>query len=191
MAGWGFAKYANTILKENRNLRKKKSMFEKERRFLNLSSEESRIRGFETTDKHASKSLLTQIRLNEQEKTRKEVLAIIWGIGLTLIVFLFIMDYVYQNDIVNSEVNQANQEKLPEEKKEKEEKYLYYISSGDDWFRKQEYYNAAFQYRLARELYPSDTASFNRLKMAYKMNCKVDQRNCDRYENLLTLQRKR
>jgi hypothetical protein len=89
-------------------------------------------------------------------------------------------------------VNTEHREFLLEESRQTErtserlKEYNYYISSGDDWFNQEKYYNAAYQYRLALEVFPRDSIAREKLIKAYDSNCFYDNRNCGKSEALMS-----
>jgi hypothetical protein len=63
--------------------------------------------------------------------------------------------------------------------------YDYLISSGDEWLTNKEYHNAAFQYRLALDLFPKDSLATMRLISASDLNCEVNGKDCGESERLM------
>lgn len=176
MAGWGFAKHANTIVKENRKLLKKKSLFKKERSFLNLKNEVF----YKDSQGIPSKKLSKRERRTYRYKTvvsyRKDRLYDRMIIVLTVFLFFILMIWFYTGTEHKELVNKLKLEKA--ELTEKMDKYDYYISSGDEWFKKEKYFNAIFQYRLALELFPNDSIATFRFIEAANLNCEIYNNNC-------------
>ena len=183
MAGEGFSKHASTSLRENRNLRRKKSMFKKERTFLNQKSSDIKTDSGHIPYKKPSKYLLSKIKEETFDRRKKETITILWVVLISFLLFWIIGNYVFQREKRMSAriLNNAQKEEL----QKKAERYQYLISSGDDWYDAKKYYNAAFQYRLALELFPNDSIALYRLISAYDSNCIVDKRNCGKSEKLL------
>lgn len=185
MAGEGFSKHASISLRESRSLMRKKRMFKKERVFLNQKSHDIKTHINQISTKKASKYQLSKIREKIVDEQRKETMILF---VIALLCFLF--TWLIVSNTLKFQEEGANAGKTAEKgqiSEEKQRKYLYYISSGDEWFSSKKYYNAAFQHRLALKIFPSDTVALNRLVMAYDLNCNINQRNCGKSKEVLAL----
>ena len=183
MAGEGFSKHASISLRENRSLMRKKRMFKKERVFLNQKSHDIKTHVNQISTKKASKYQLSKIREKIVDEQRKETM-VLFVIGLLCFLFTWLIvsnALEFQEERVNTGKT-AGKAQISEEK---QRKCLYYISSGDEWFGSKKYYNAAFQYRLALKIFPSDTVALKRLVMAYDLNCSINLRNCGKSKEVL------
>lgn len=182
MAGEGFSKHASTSLRDNRNLRRKKSMFKKERTFLNQKSSEIKTNVDEIVTKKPSKYQLSKIKEAIIDDRRKQMITSLWVVLVCILLFWFFTDKAYESQ--RQSVIRSVAEVEVVDFKEQLEKYNYLISSGDEWFNKEKFYNAAFQYRLALEVFPQDTIAYQKLIVAYDSNCFHDQRNCGKSQEL-------
>lgn len=183
MAGEGFARHGSTSLNENMKLLKRKRIFEKERSFLNLKNQIF----MKNSDHIRSPQLSETERMHYQNKTKhsfakdQRVTGMIAIVGVVVIIIITLNLYVKTGQREIS-IKQYNQElKI----KEKVNSYEYYIKSGDQWYQEKKYYNAAFQYRLALEVFPNDVIAREKLIRAYDANCFYDNRNCGKSEALL------
>ena len=182
MAGEGFSKHASTSLRDNRNLRRKKSMFKKERTFLNQKSSEIKTHVDEIVTKKPSKYQLSKIREGILDDRRKQAITSLWIVVVCIVLFWFFTDKAYESQ--RSTVMRSVEEVETRDYQEDLKKYTYLITSGDEWYDQEKYYNAAFQYRLALELFPQDTIAFEKLSLAYELNCLHNKRNCGKSEEL-------
>ena len=87
MAGEGFSKHASTSLRDNRNLRRKKSMFKKERSFLNQKSSEIKTNVDHIVTKKPSKYQLSKIREGIIDDRRKQMITSIWVVLICVLLF--------------------------------------------------------------------------------------------------------
>mmetsp|Transcript_15970 Transcript_15970/g.23527 ORF Transcript_15970/g.23527 Transcript_15970/m.23527 type:complete len:190 (-) Transcript_15970:631-1200(-) len=184
MAGEGFARHGSTSLNENRKLIKRRKLFDKERSFLNLKNKVFH----KDSEGIALKSLSKKERRHYRAKTKRSYAKDIFYtrliviIGITL--FVIMSFSLYLNTSKRELVIEGHQQTARTTKRLKE--YNYYINSGDAWYNQKKYYNAAFQYRLALEVFPKDSIALEKLIQAYDANCFYDQRNCGKSEALMT-----
>lgn len=183
MAGEGFSKHASTVLRENRNLRRKKSMFKKERTFLNQKSSEIKTHVDEVVTKKPSKYELSKIRDRVLQDRRKEVILSVWIVLICAFLIWIFTDMAQKSEA--ERVIRSIAEVEVENFQEKLDKYNYLISSGDEWYDSGKYYNAAFQYRLALEVFPKDTIAYEKLILAYDSNCTYNNRNCGKSQEVI------
>lgn len=183
IGGSGFSKHSSTSSRENRKLRRKKSLFKPERSFLNLKGVATHAEEGEIPSEKLSKRERRRIK----QKTAREVSrqnAIGWMIAVTsLAIFAVLMMNFYEKTNQQEIANQ--QQSKAAATKEQLKKYEYYIASGDDWLKDKQYHNAAFQYRLALRLFPKDSLATLRLISATDLNCKVNSEDCGESERLL------
>ncbi len=52
------------------------------------------------------------------------------------------------------------------------------MNAGDVWMKENNWYNAAFEYQKAIELYPSNIDAYQRLVLAYLYECQQIGENC-------------
>lgn len=182
MAGEGFSKHASTSSRENRNLRRKKSMFKKERTFLNQKSSQIKTNVQEIITKKPSRYELSKIKEAVLNDRRKQFITSLWVVFVCAFVFWYFTDMAFesQKEFVERSVEEVEARNYQEELKQ----YNYLIESGDEWYNQEKYYNAAFQYRLALEIFPKDTIAFERLMIAYDLNCLNSKRNCGKSDEL-------
>jgi hypothetical protein len=183
MAGEGFARHGSTSLNENRRLLKRKKLFEKERSFLNLKNEVFHKDSEGILSKDLSKSERRRYRNKTRHSYSKDKFytRIITGLGLILFFTVSVGLYVNTAQRELSIKENAQNSKTTEKLKE----YDYYISSGNEWYAKEKYYNAAFQYQLALNIFPNDSIALEKLIQAYDSNCFYDQRNCGKSQELM------
>lgn len=183
MAGEGFARHGSTSLNENRRLLNRKKLFEKERSFLNLKNEVFHKDSEGILSKDLSKSERRRYRNKTKRSYSKDRFYTRMITVIGMILFLMVSVGLYVNtekrelSISENRQNTKTAEKLQE--------YDYYISSGNEWYEKKKYYNAAFQYRLALNVFPNDSIALEKLIQAYDSDCFYDQRNCGKSQELM------
>ncbi len=183
MAGEGFARHGSTSLQENRRLLNRKKLFEKERSFLNLKNQVFH----QNSNGILSKNLTKQERKRYRNKTIRSYakdefytrMIAMFGAVLFLVIILSLYIRTGRHEITIKE----NKQKY--EITEKRNSYNYYITSGNEWYDQKKFYNAAFQYRLALEVFPEDSLAREKLIQAYDSNCFYDNRNCGKSEALM------
>ncbi len=62
---------------------------------------------------------------------------------------------------------------------ERDNKFLFFITDGDNWLKKEKWHNAIFQYKKALEIYPGDYEALYRLTLAYSYRCQNTAVDCD------------
>lgn len=183
MGGGGFTRHGSTSLNENRKLLKRKRLFKKERSFLNLKN-----KVFHQDSEGISSTSLSKIeRWRYRAKTKRSYakdrfytrIIVVFGITLFFIgsFGLYVTTEQRALDIKENIQTARTTERL--------QQYNYYISSGDEWYDQKKYYNAAYQYRLALEVFPKDSVARVKLIQAYDSNCFYDNRNCGKSEALM------
>ena len=183
IGGSGFSKHASTSSRENGKLKRKKSLFKPERSFLNLKGKVSHTEEGEIPSERLSQKERTLLQ-RKTVKSRKRETSFIWMIAIASLVLFSIF-------MVNFYVKTTEKERLAQQRikanatKQQLDLYNYYISSGDDWMISKEYYNAAFQYRLALDMFPTDSVATFRLISASDLNCEVNSRDCGESERLM------
>lgn len=183
MAGEGFSKHASTSLKDNKRHLRKKSLFKKERTFLNLKRETIQTNYGKIDSKIISQKELRKIRKETLEDT-KHAFRIEWLLFFAIIGLGVLMGVRYAQR--NSQLEELIHTKENLEYYEQNiEEYNYLISNGDDWMREKKYHNAAFQYEKALKIFPKDSVGIYRLISAYDLQCKFENKNCEKREELL------
>ncbi len=183
MAGEGFSKHASTSLKNNKSFLRKKSLFKKERSFLNLKRDSIKTDLGTIPSKKVSQKELRRIR-RETLKDTKHAFRVEWLLFFAVIGIGVLMGIQYFQK--NSEIEKIIGTKNDLEYYQKNiEEYNYLISSGDNWMREKNYHNATFQYEKALEIFPKDSIGVYRLISAYDLQCRTEQQNCEKREELL------
>ena len=183
MGGQGFMRHASESLKQNRGELRRKGLFKKERSFLNLKEADFNTPNDSIESKKLSKKELKKYKEKTVRSRTKDELyyALIAYASAAILIVLFIY--------IATKTSEQEQTFIAKEKvinyEENIEKYNYLISSGDDWLKQRKYHNAAFQYRLALELFPNDSIAVFRLTSAYDLNCEINQKNCGESDKLL------
>ena len=172
MAGEGSIQGMITILRNNEKLLRKRNPFRPGVGFERLRQAYRTYAQGEVEITPISKSRLQAIgreakRADHKDDMRNVVVivsAVIVAVVLTLLIWNRLDDYEAAVDA----------KAIAKTTK----KYLFYINDGDAWLAQRKLHNAVYQYRLARELYPSEFAANHRLAMALAYQCEYERKGC-------------
>ncbi len=168
---------AINLLRYNKSLLRKKSMFKPESSFLRTKREYYKAAEGKVNIKQATPEELHLIRKKVLKNQKRELLKVYLVFGIVLLTLGF---FVLKNQNVNEPISQYAQ--LTYEKDQgirTLDQYEFYISDGDEWLEKKHWHNAIFQYKKALELFPSSYDANYRLAVAYNYRCLASQSNCD------------
>ena len=176
MGGGGSMQGMRNSLNNNNKLLRKKRLFRKERSFFKLKREYLKAAGGELNFKTADKTQLIKIRKKILRQRRNEnFLLITISLIVISIASYFISPKLYKQIDVN---NNAKIKKDSIDHKRKNDKYLFYISDGDNYLKKNQWHNAIFQYNKAAEIFPNDFDIKYRLGYAYTYRCQNEKKDC-------------
>ncbi len=180
MFGVGLASAAmNSVLKNNRNLLRKKSIFKNEERFLRTNPDHLQgIRSKITVQKISAKQL-KNIRTKTQKEQKKEIfkisMFILLSIAILIILFFTLLTPTPQErELANIQLAAKNTAIFEQKKAE----FLFFIEDGDTWLKSHKYHNAIFQYKKALEVFPSEYDAHYRLAVAYSFQCQYEFKGC-------------
>lgn len=189
MGGAGHMASMNAILRNNRNLLRKVSIFKKDSSFMSARKAYLKVLGGKVDIKKLSKKELFEIREKVIKERKKESIKY-WVISLLIAIPLTIFSYnlydnfiQYQNKKLNENFVQDKElEKILIERKsqEKIDKYYFLIADGDKWIEKQNWKNAIFQYKNAVREFPTKYEANYRLALGYSYNCKFKNLDCEK-----------
>ena len=184
----------NTIIRNNRNLLRKISIFKKDSSFMSGRKAYLKALQGEVDIRKLSKQELRKIREKVIKERKKESLKF-WIISLLITIPLIIFSYnlygnfvQYQNKKLNENFVQDKElEKILIERKkqEKTDKYYFLIADGDKWIEKQNWENAIFQYKNAVREFPTKYEANYRLALGYSYNCKYSNLDCEKGSKLV------
>jgi hypothetical protein len=177
MAGEGFMQSTINSLRNNNGMLRKKSMFSRERSFLNIKKEYLKAAEGKLEFKEISKEELQLIR-NRFIKNRKkeEIKAVIIFSTIALIFFSFLgYQYKIYSDKQNLKLEKQNLIKYTNDLHE----YDYNISEGDKLIELKHWNNAIFRYKSAIEIFPKDFDANYRLALAYSYKCTYEKKDCE------------
>ncbi len=179
MGGGGSIQGMITSLRNNKNQLRGKRMFRKDKSFLGLKKEYLKAAEGKIDLKHATKEQLLSIRTSVLKARRKE--SYITNSILTIL-FITVSIFIYfQIKQVDNSVSATKQNDL----KQKTEAYLALIADGDMWLTKGDWYNAIFQYKKAKEIFPKEYDINYRLVATYSYRCEREFLDCNKAKNLL------
>lgn len=173
MAGGGSIQGMATILRNNKQLLRKRNSFRRGFGLAKLRNGYPRFTKERLESKEVSQKELSEIRRKVIKQNQRE--NILSGVILLFVVsFAIVFSLNIYTKLENYQVRE-NEILLAENTK----KYLFYIQDGDKWLEKGHYHNAIFQYKLAKEIYPGEYDVNYRLALAHGGKCKYEQSGCE------------
>ena len=180
MGGEGSIQSMITILRNNKQLLRKRNTFRRGFGFGRLRDEYRSYAEGRIEQKPISEKDLALIRKKIIGQKRQEILG-------SRVILLFVVGIAigltikFYNNLQEHQV-EVNERAMVGKTK----KYLFYIEDGDKWLENGRFHNAIFQYKLAREIYPGEYDVNYRLALAYGSKCRYEQSGCE--EGRLILQ---
>ena len=153
-------------------------MFKNEKSFLGktekyLKSKNSKLK-FKKVDAYQLSKIKRDIKKSSIKDDRKTTLILLLLILVTAFSVLFLINNSIENtkkeEIIKKELyfkNNINQ-------------FNYLIESGDVWLKKEKYYNAIFQYKLALKIFPENKIAIEKLTNTYSFRCLAENIDCDK-----------
>ena len=184
MAGGGSIAAMITILRNNRSMLRKSSMFKKERSFLNNKKVYHSNVAKKVFSEKATKKQLHKVRKQLKKSKTQEYRKLLIAFGIVLICFgIFVFWATYSNsDILdypypNRDLRSSSPTSL--------EKYHFFIEDGDRWLKEAHWHNAIFQYQEALKLFPNEYDVNYRLALVYSYQCAAEKQHCFEGINLM------
>ena len=170
-------------LNNNKNLLRKKSLFRRERTFLNLKKEYLKAADGKLDYKKASKEELLAIRkkIMRRRKKKEIVVATIYLFFVSLILYFVFTLVQQENVLLQNQQSTSLSDKTNNEKKQ----YAKLIKDGDQWSNKGNINNAIFQYKKARDIVSNNYELNYKLVRAYYTQCQTENENCKEAQVLL------
>ncbi|SDY08984.1 hypothetical protein SAMN05444411_1222 [Lutibacter oricola] len=180
MGGEGSMQSMNTILRNNRNLLRKKGMFNREKSFRYLRNKYYGNDKDEFDIRKLSEKELLEIREKVIKDRKRENLRALIITILFLITLIVIGLYLFSptKKITNQETNIYKSEKV------KLENYKSYMNLGDKMILKQNWKYAIIQYEKATKECPEKYTGHYKLLLAYSYNCKNNNLDCEKTKTL-------
>ena len=182
MAGGGSVRAMTTILRNNRNLLRKKNMFKKERTFLSTKKEYYKAAQGEFDIKKASQKELFLIRQKVIKQRKLDNLRG-WALAIILVGPILIYGiYAFNNGTIENtqQIEIAKETYLEQNLNE----YTFLLEDGDKWIEKKNWNNAIYRYEQAVKLFPEEFEANYRLALAYSYNCTFKNKHCELGKNL-------
>jgi len=175
MGGGGSIQGMNNSLNNNKKLLRKKSLFKKERSFLNLKRAYFKAAEGEINVRNATKEQLAAIRKKVLNQRRREN-RILTAIASSVILLTSFLLYPHISAAVKNPPSTNNAEQV--HSAQDTEDFNFYISEGDKYLKQSKWHNAVFQYKKAVELFPSEYDGMYRLAYAQVYRCRNTGVNC-------------
>ncbi|MCF8371746.1 MAG: tetratricopeptide repeat protein [Bacteroidales bacterium] len=163
-------------LRNNKAMLRKKSMFKKEKSFLNLNNDDFPTSKGKIRIVSATKEQLDKIRIVAREDQRKFRLAFLLVVSTTLVLLIILLNTYNNATRKPTEENMLEMENDIQLKKKLD--FDFFISDGDRWFTQGQWHNAIFQYKKALEVFPNDYDASFRLARTYTYCCEREKENC-------------
>jgi tetratricopeptide (TPR) repeat protein len=179
MPGGGSMQGMQNSLNNNKMLLRSKRLFKKERTFLNTKTAYLKAANGKIELRKASPEDLLKIR-KKIIKERKRENIVLFSISILLICL-----FVYFGFKVVQHVNNMEEKEQKALIIQKETKYLHYLKKGDRWFEESNWYNAVFNYKKAKAVFPNDYTINYRIINTYTLGCEYNAENCNKAKKLL------
>jgi tetratricopeptide (TPR) repeat protein len=184
MGGEGSIQGMIVSYRQNRQLRRKKSMFARDRKF-----ETADLNSYSGTNQELDIKKLSPEELNVfKERTIRSNRRTMWVRTAFLIMIsipLAIGLYAIAKSIISSNPNVIEVPKNDFEATKAE--FEFFITDGDNWANQQKWENAIFQYENAIKLFPNNYIGNYRLARAYVFCCRENGDNCDEAIDFLNM----
>lgn len=189
MAGGGSILAMIQSLKFNKHHLKSKRMFNKEKSFMGLNTEDIHISHQPLKFKKATEAELAALRSKVKQEEKQQRIYILIGVGMLVFLAVFLV-FQYSGHIKKVEAYEAEYGTLEEqtqlkEQEKRENAYNFYMDSGDVYLAKRKYHNAYFQYNLAHDIYFDDYYSFYKKTYALCLQCTMEQKDCNKAKELV------
>lgn len=172
MGGEGSIQSMITILRNNKNMLRRKSVFRRETGFARLRTEYRNYTKGRIDSEPITEKELSEIREKIKKQNRRHNLRLA---SLSIIFFSLVIGFTIKiyNNFNDYQIEVGNKVTKNDTKK-----YLFYLEDGDQWLEKGQFHNAIFQYLLAKEIYPTEYNVNYRLVLAYGGKCRYEQYGC-------------
>ncbi len=187
MGGGGSMHSMITILRNNKMLLRKISVFKKDHSFFRERKKITKYSNKKVETKKISKNELRRIREKVTRDNQSENLrAGLITFAIVALVFVF-LNNIFQTSDSEKEVQRAEIETVKKEKyfQKQQELFYFFIDDGDKWIAKKKWGNAIYQYKNAVKTFPHSFEANYRLALAYSYNCKFEGKDCDKGNELV------
>ncbi|CAM3302190.1 tetratricopeptide repeat protein [Aequorivita lipolytica] len=176
LGGFGSINHMIVTLRNNKNLLPAKRSYFKNRNYSSIKNEYYNAVGDSFNIKKASGKQLLEVRYKIRLKRKRETRNFILLLSLGLPLICFTLYFTFNN--FSFGFPKMEQVAPLDIEKNNKEKYLFYLSDGDAWLEKRDWYNAIFQYKNAVKLYPNDFGANYRLALGYAYRCQYEFEDC-------------
>ncbi|MGY5353514.1 hypothetical protein [Wenyingzhuangia sp. IMCC45467] len=177
MGGEGSMSSMRNILRNNKNLLRKKSMFSNNDTFKSLKKNKDSFEKNRYETKEISESELRILRDKIIKNRRKNIRNII----------IFSVIFLSVSTLLFFQINSFHKQRkaIPNNEKENNSVYYMHINTGDRFSTKNEWEKAIIKYESAIELLPEKYVAYHRLAFAVVSNCITNKNNCENSEKLV------
>jgi predicted Zn-dependent protease len=170
-------------LRFNKNQLNKESRFKKEWGLAGIEKSYTKKESGQLYFKSPTKKEMLEVRRDILVRKRNERL-VMFGLWASLFVFVVCGSY-YVLTMSAPRATPVKKEMGPSVEEVKNDRYSYFIGAGDAWMGQNKWYNAAFEYKKALEVYPGNYTAKYRLATAYAYHCQTEGTNCEAFISLI------
>ncbi|MCZ4409502.1 hypothetical protein O3Q51_11825 [Cryomorphaceae bacterium 1068] len=123
-----------------------------------------------------------KLRRAIEERSRRQRIRIITALLIGSVFLALAIGWLIQTIQASSLTEQIAEEDNVEYQKQE---YARYLSYGDEYLNKSQWYNAAFEYRTSLKFNPESEVALYRLTFSLMRLCEAEQRGCDEADNRL------
>jgi hypothetical protein len=170
-------------LRDNKNLLSKESRFKKEWGLAAIGKNYTKKESGQLYFKSPTKKERLEVRRDILVRRKGERLAMF---ALWLALFIFVVSatfYILSMDA--PAVSPVKKRTYPSDEPTPDMQYTYFIQTGDKWMGQNKWYNAAFEYKKALEVYPGNYTAKYRLATTYAYHCQTEGTNCEAFISLI------
>jgi len=169
--------------RENMQKRRKKSMFDHDRKFSSdngpaFNHPSLKLDIEKLTDEELKIYRDRAIRYNKMISRRRIALFVILIIPITFIIYGISRSFTHDDVSIIEIQNKKSDQELHED-------FIFYLTDGDYWANLNKWNNAIYQYKNALNILPKNFLVNYRLARAYVFNCKSNHQTCNEAMNLL------
>jgi len=178
MLGGGAGSIMDMIarLRNNRNLLRKKSVFNKDKGYFENERMDVKSKAKGLHFKKASEAELKIFRKKLKTEKRKDGI-ITFLVATAIATFLsLIVVIIYKNE--KKEFSKINEQREKDIFLDKKENYTCYLNEGNEWLSKKNWYMAKLSFHEALKYFPDDYVANLCLAQSYTFICKENNRDC-------------
>lgn len=190
MTYFGTVAHMINSLKYNNSLLKRPKAFSKLKKYIQQQTDYHKKIQLKEVDAEELKRIKAEVKRKLQAERRRNdfiliSIALTTFVSIGLILYMTVLiprpEYRYSDSY-----SKALEEKVREEKKARE-KFEYYITDGYKWLKKNDFYNALYQFELAVKNQPDNFDANLGLTLTLLKKCHFTNEDCERADKQLDI----